>query len=146
MKATRLIRKAFPVIAYQVTEENMEILARWCEGEIIPANPDKGVHLHIRVPTSRPSPKTLVEARVGYWLVGFFHQRRKVFKPYTDARLAREFNFATEDDDLALDELIIDPKEFEEQPCCAHCKSTSIPKQAPPFRASPATMFQQANH
>lgn len=142
------MRKSYPVIAYQVTEENMAILARWCGGEIVPANPDRGIELHIRVPVSRPSPKTLIEARVGFWILGFYHNRRKVFKPYNEARLMREFNFTLEDDDLALDELAIDPSEFEEPPCCAHCKKNEAPKPTalPPRQTRPTpAMFSKAS-
>jgi len=73
MKTQRYARKAFFVDAIQVTEENMEEIAAWCQGDVRVveiATPDAELgekYVHVRV--HRPMSEKQTMAFVGDWVL-----------------------------------------------------------------------------
>lgn len=94
MRATRFMRQPFYVMGHKVTEENMEAIARWCEGHVI-RDTDRPF---IRVPVDRPTNKRQTEAYVGTWVTLSRQHGAKSFKVYTEEWLDKNFISLPEDD------------------------------------------------
>lgn len=87
MKATRFMRIPFFVLGHQVTEQNMDAIARWCEGHVIRdvAKP------FVRVPVDRPTNRRQTEAYVGTWVIVSTRRGQRSFKVYTQEWLVQQF-------------------------------------------------------
>lgn len=88
MKATRFMRQPFFVIGVEVTNDNMDAVANWCEGHVI-KNGDKP--LFVRVPVNRPTNKKQTEAYPGTWVMLSEQRGEKSFKVYTHEWLMKNF-------------------------------------------------------
>jgi hypothetical protein len=73
-------RNSFAVTAVQVTEQNIEVVAKWCGSVLREAVPETGVAKHIHVDVRRPMTIRQSRAYVGDWLL----KAGKGFKVYTD--------------------------------------------------------------
>lgn len=81
MKTEQYIRKPFEVDAVQVTEENIEEVAKWCMGDIRhKTGPGRGVLNYIKVRVHRPLNARQTEAYVGDWVL----YANKGYKVYTE--------------------------------------------------------------
>lgn len=65
MQTNRYNRKSFSVDAVQVTEENMEEVAKWCQGQIREENSRK----YIQVRVVRPLTERQTKAFAGDWIL-----------------------------------------------------------------------------
>jgi hypothetical protein len=82
------MRKPFIVTGYKVTENNMDAIARWCEGHVIRDTERP----FIRVPVIRPSNPRQTEAYVGTSvLLSNTPRGDKSFKVYTQEWLDKNF-------------------------------------------------------
>lgn len=114
MKATRFMRRPFIVAGFQVDVDNMDAIARWCEGYVIRdvAQP------FIQVPVIRPTSRKQTEAFPTMWVILSRGpvKGEKRFKVYTDEWVHRDFiifdDFAYNDEGLEEEELA--------PPCCPH--------------------------
>lgn len=88
MKATRFMRIPFIVTGYEVTDENMDIIADWCEGHVIRRNTDRPF---VRVPVNRPTNPHQTKAFAGTWVIASLQRGQNSFKVYTTAWLSRHF-------------------------------------------------------
>lgn len=77
IQTERFARKPFYVDAVQVSEENMQAVAKWCEGTI--EGTDAGEN-YIRVKTHRPLNERQSKAFVGDWIL-FANQGFKIYTP-----------------------------------------------------------------
>lgn len=100
INTTKYVRKPFEVQAVQVTEENFEDVAAWCDGTIVttraPKESDGTVDVeekrYIKVNVSRPLNERQTQAFVGDWLL----EAERGLKVYADGPFVR--NFAKADD------------------------------------------------
>lgn len=86
-QATLFMRQPFFVVGRQVNEENMAILAKWCEGDVITTSE----HSYVRVPVDRPTHRRQTEAHVGYWILQSERGGRKSYKVYDEEWLRKSF-------------------------------------------------------
>jgi len=92
MKAVRFIRRPFVVLGYQVTADNMEEIATWCRGHVIPADEDRNEKAFVRVPVDRPTNQKQTQAFVTDWVILAFNQRNEEsFKVYPQDWLRKNF-------------------------------------------------------
>lgn len=102
MIATRFMRKPFIVTGYKVTEEDMDAIARWCEGHVIRDTERP----FVRVPVDRPTNKKQTEAYIGTWVLLSTERPEKSFKVYTQTWLNKNFiEVPAEIDDEIVDEI-----------------------------------------
>lgn len=94
MKATRFMRQPFFVSGFKVTIENMEEIAKWCEGYVI----REAERPFIRVPVDRPTNRRQTEAYVGTWVLISKQRGEKSFKVYTEEWLLKNFFELPEDE------------------------------------------------
>lgn len=80
-------RKPFYVEAVQVTEENMETVAEWCGGRLIPINKDESKHF-IKVFVKNPMSARQTKAFVDDWIL----KSRNSFKVYKHESFLKVFN------------------------------------------------------
>lgn len=80
MRPTTLMRKPFFVTGYEVTKENMNDVAKWCEGHIVEDNDGRSF---IRVPVTRPAHDDQTKAYVGTWVLLSQTNGRRNYKVYT---------------------------------------------------------------
>lgn len=86
LKIEPYTRKSFEIQAVQVTEENLEEVAKWCKGEIVtPADAKK--NRYIKAPVRRPLHLRQTQAFVGDWVLLF----NTNFKVYTDLAFRENF-------------------------------------------------------
>ena len=104
--ATRFMRIPFFVTGFRVTKDNMDAIAKWCEGHVIDSE-----HPFVRVPVNRPTNKKQTEAYVGTWVILSTQRGERSFKVYTEEWLRKQFFELPED---SLDEGI--PESLEEAP------------------------------
>lgn len=83
----RFMRIPFFVSGYQVTEENMNAIAKWCEGHVI-QNSDNPF---VRVPVNRATNKRQTEAYIGTWVIVSVQRGERSFKVYTEEWLRKQF-------------------------------------------------------
>lgn len=90
MEIRKFARKQFEVEAVLVTEENMEEVASWCGGKVIPAkgHSDSVGAVHVRVPAHRPLNRKQTQGFVGNWVL----KSPTGFKVYTDPALWKNFD------------------------------------------------------
>lgn len=98
MKATRFMRIPFFVQGYCVTEEDMQDIAKWCEGHVITTSAGS----FIRVPVLRPTHKKQTEAYIGDWVIVSNSHKGLVYKVYTQEWLDKTFT-ALPDEPLVWD-------------------------------------------
>lgn len=111
IETQKYARKPFNVDAVQVTLDNMEEVAKWCQGEVRtePGQPeaDNVPYIHVRV--HRPLNERQTKAYIGDWVL----YAGTGYKVYT----SKAFNNAFEVDPNALQELRTTSNVFkEEQP------------------------------
>lgn len=87
MKATMFMRQPFYVAGYLVTDNNMDAIAKWCQGHVI-RDSEKPF---IRVPVDRATHKRQTEAYVGSWVTLSRQREEKSFKVYTEEWLEKNF-------------------------------------------------------
>lgn len=95
MKATRFLSKPFIVTGFRVTERNMNIIAKWCEGSVVITDDGRAF---IRVPVSNARTKKQTEAHVGTWVLKSKYGREDTFKVYTQDWVDRQFDVIPEDE------------------------------------------------
>lgn len=97
IETVKYVRKPFEVQAVQVTEENFEEIAEWCNGTIVtvrtPKAADGQAKRYIKVNVSRPLNERQTQAYVGDWLL----EAEKGLKVYADGPFARNFTKAEDD-------------------------------------------------
>lgn len=102
MKTQKYTRKPFEVEAIQVTKENFEEIASWCDGTIITSRSpksaeglfDETTESYIKVDVARPLNERQTRAYVGDWLLA----AAKGFKVYADGPFCRNFTKVTDKD------------------------------------------------
>lgn len=75
-------RKTFSVEAIQVTEDNMDAVANWCQGKVLANRGESGegnARFFVKVPVKRPLNDRQSRAYVGDWVL----EARSGFKVYT---------------------------------------------------------------
>jgi hypothetical protein len=104
LKATRFMRQPFFVMGYEVTLENMDEIAKWCEGHVI-RDTEKPF---VRVPVIRPTHERQTRGYVGTWVLVSKQRGEKSFKVYTREWLEKNF-FEVPDDEIDASDLIPGP-------------------------------------
>lgn len=99
MKATRFMRRPFFVSGFQVTEEKMRAIAKWCEGHVIQGADGP----FIRVPVDRAINRRQTEAHIGSWVLVSHSHGKKSFKVYNEPFLSDNFLQLPEEDIEVLD-------------------------------------------
>jgi hypothetical protein len=82
------MRQPFFVEGFQVDKENMQFVAEWCQGAIIPSSDGKSF---IRVPVIGAKNARQTEAHIGMWVLKSMHGGRDTFKVYTEEWLLKTF-------------------------------------------------------
>lgn len=90
------MRVPFFVLGVQVTEDTMDEIATWCQGNVIRENTDRPF---VRVPVDRTIHRRQTEAYVGHWVTMSIQGSEKSFKVFTNDYLNRQF-FKLPDDGL----------------------------------------------
>jgi hypothetical protein len=126
MKATMFMRQPFYVAGHLVTEDNMDAIAKWCQGHVI----RDGGRSFIRVPVDRPTNKRQTEAYAGTWVTLSKQREERSFKVYTEEWLEKNFIRLPDDDLYDID---IDIPSDCDVPSCMidHSSKTSVEFQAP---------------
>lgn len=88
LKTDKFARKPFYVDAIQVTGENMEAVAEWCQGNVVKAEPPKASYIKVRV--HRPMTPRQTQAFVGDWVL----YAGTGFKVYNDRAFRNHFETA----------------------------------------------------
>jgi hypothetical protein len=93
LDVVQFVRKSFPVDAVRVTEENLEEVARWCDGELRNAeDADRPVGAvgdqYIKVRVHNPLTERQTKAFVGDWVL----YAGKGYKVYTDKAFRKSFD------------------------------------------------------
>lgn len=102
LKPVRFMRIPFFVSGFQVTEDNMEAIARWCQGHVI----RDAERPFVRVPVDRATKRNQTEAYVGRWVLKSVYRREISYKVYTEEFLRGSF--------IELDEELLDPRIFQD--------------------------------
>lgn len=87
MKATRFMRVPFIVTGYMVTEDNLDAIAKWCEGHVF----RDAERPFVRVPVNRPTNQNQTKAYVGTWVIMSLQRGENSFKVYTTDWLSKHF-------------------------------------------------------
>lgn len=94
LKTDKFARKPLYVDAIQVTDENMEAVAEWCQGDVVKTEAPKANYIKVRV--HRPMTPRQTQAFVGDWVLyagkGFKVYNDKAFKNYFDAAVVTQSN------------------------------------------------------
>jgi len=85
MQTNKFTRKSFDVDAVQVTEENFDEVAKWCQGEIVPETENTKKHIKVRVIQVINDRQT--QAYVGDWVL----YSGRGYKIYTNNAFRRSF-------------------------------------------------------
>lgn len=94
METQQFIRKSFPVDAVQITVENMEEAAKWCDGDIRTTGEGEKF---IKVRVHNPLTERQTKGFVGDWVL----YAGKGYKVYTQKAFERSFDAtAVESDDV----------------------------------------------
>jgi hypothetical protein len=88
MNATRFMRRPLFCIGYQVTVENMDEVAEWCDGII---TTDERGQDYIRVPVMRATSVRQTQAYIGLWVTMTIHLEQKSFKVYQPKWLEQDW-------------------------------------------------------
>lgn len=94
IETTTYVRNPLYVEAVQVTKENFEELALWCQGEIMePLAPSgKLYERHIQVRVTNPMNPRQAQARIGDWIL----TSDRGYKIYTPKAFANSFHLSEE--------------------------------------------------
>lgn len=95
IEVQKYVRKPFYVVAVKVTEENMEAVATWCNGEIKTSNGIRYVYLKNR-PSGRPS--RYYNATDGDWIL----KSDRGFQVYNEPAFDRYFESVNGEDSPGL--------------------------------------------
>lgn len=90
METQKYIRKPFEVEAVQVTEENIEAVAEWCDGKIEFETDVPGSKQLIRVKVKHPLNARQTKAYVGDWVL----KAGEGFKVYNQVAFDKSFELA----------------------------------------------------
>lgn len=85
MITKKFVRSPLEIDAVQVTEENMEEVAKWCDGVIKTASDGK---TYIKVKTARPLHEAHTRAYPNHWVC----VSKMGYKVYTNRSFERNFN------------------------------------------------------
>ena len=85
VETTRFVRKPFYVDAVQVTAENIDAVAVWCNGDIVEVSK---TNKHIRVRVLRALNERQTKAYIGDWIL----YAGTGYKVYTPAAFAKSFD------------------------------------------------------
>lgn len=69
MKTQLFVRRPFDVEAVQVTKENMEEVAKWCDGRVQHTATREGPVAYIKVRVHRPLGVRQTQAFIGDWIL-----------------------------------------------------------------------------
>lgn len=119
MKAIRYMRIPFIALGYEVTEDNLDAIAKWCEGFVIRTDEARPF---VRVPVNRPTNQNQTKAYVGTYVLVTEHRGENNFKVYTKAMLERHFMIVPpgiEDEVPQVDDMV-SPVIDVVTPCCHH--------------------------
>lgn len=96
MTALKYLRRPFTVDAFEVTEENLEEVAKWCNGDIEEAShkPGKPLRKCVRVRVLRPLNERQTKAFPGNFVV----HAGTGYKVYTRRAFHDSFELKVEDD------------------------------------------------
>lgn len=94
MEPTRFVRKKFFVEGYRIDKNNMQFVAMWCQGSIVP----DGENTFIRVPVINAKNARQSEGHVGMWVLKSLQGGRDTFKVYTEEWLDKTFDEVDKDD------------------------------------------------
>lgn len=89
METTKFTRKPFEVEAVQVTDQNIDEVASWCQGEVITLDGVK----HIKVRVLRVINERQTQAFVGDWVL----YAGTGYKVYPDKAFKKSFSPANEE-------------------------------------------------
>lgn len=88
MEPLRFMRKPFFVTGYPVTEENMEKIAKWCEGHVVK---DIDGRSFVRVPVNRPTHDLQTKAYAGMFVLLSQKEHKRTYKVYDQEWLDKNF-------------------------------------------------------
>lgn len=98
IKTQQYRRKPFYIDAIQVTEDNLEEVARWCMGDVRKDAKDEIKYVKVRV--HRPLNERQTKAFVGDWVL----YANKGYKVYTQSAFEKNFELSEEpQEQLPLD-------------------------------------------
>lgn len=104
------VRRPFPVKAVQVTAENIEAVAKWCDGEIFTSYhtvQDKTEHTsYIKVRVVRPMNERQTKAYIGDWVL----YSSTGFKCFMPKAMTKDFEEVVVEEVLAMVEPAESPK------------------------------------
>lgn len=69
VETTTYVRKPFEVEAVQVTEENIEAVAQWCDGKVLAEGDDENPKAFIKVRVARALNERQTKAYLGDWVL-----------------------------------------------------------------------------
>jgi hypothetical protein len=81
------VRKPFEVEAAQVTADNLEEVAQWCQGTLMTEGPDENPRRFIKVQVARALNERQTKAYPGDWVL----YAGTGFKVYTDKAFKKTF-------------------------------------------------------
>jgi hypothetical protein len=138
VKATRFMRKPFVVVGFEITETNMDAVAKWCQGHVVQG--EEGPF--VRVPVDYPTSRKQTEGYVGTWVL----QSRainggKTFKVYSPAWLKNNFvtleDMIQEEEEALVVEPIVESTKDNPPACCDHGKTNNSEGSTNNVRALP---------
>lgn len=139
------MRIPFFVSGYQVTPDNLALIARWCDGHVVDAETP-----FVRVPVSRATHERQTKAYPGTWVIVSLQRGQRSFKVYTQEWLDKQF---IELPDEPIDEGIPEldrPEDFEtrtgttrEIDAARYRTPSAIPVQ---FRPATEQPYRSAQH
>lgn len=110
VKIEKFERKSFPVDAVRVTEENIQDVAQWCNGEIHHQADNTGtLNPYVKVKVRYPLNQRQTMAFLGDWILA----TDRGFKVYTDNALSQSF-IKIEDDQEEASDIPLDPEGLQE--------------------------------
>lgn len=125
------MRQPFYVMGIEVTSENMDAIARWCQGHVIRS----GDRSFVRVPVDRATNRRQTEAYVGTWVMASKQRGVQSFKVYTREWLDKNFFELSGDDEL-------DSLEIEDFPSSESVTVGGGGSQPPTIATTVITQFQ----
>lgn len=102
METQKFTRKPFEIDAVQVTPENLEEVAAWCQGEILAGESEDTAQRHIKVRVHRPLNDRQTKAYPGDWVL----YAGKGYKVYTDKAFKTSFQPSPQGDSDEAEEVI----------------------------------------
>lgn len=96
VETAKFVRKPFTVDAVQVTRDNMEQVAEWCQGTIVTKDPQSGEDItpYIQVRVLRPLREKQTKAYPTNWVL----YAGSGYKIYTDKAFKATFDAMIQDD------------------------------------------------